>query len=154
MQFATNEVIAAPIERVFVILSDFAALEAVAPKYNVEMKRLDSLTEAGVGLSWDIGFRLRGKAREVIVDVTRFEAPQFLEFSGVSKTFELKLKIALSALSAGQTRMKMVTEVTPRTLGARLIVQSAKLARGRITKRYERGVAQIAQEIAARAELA
>ncbi len=150
MQFSANKDIQAPIARVFAILSDFDAIEAGALKYNATVARLDTLTQKGVGMSWDVGFRLRDKDRALIVDITRFEAPELIEVSGVSTVFNVVARVVLTEVSAAQTRMKMVTEVTPRTLGGRLLVQSAKLARTRLNKRYEARVAQFAQEIAAR----
>ena len=58
--------------------------------------------------------------------------------------------IELVALSVARTRLTVSIDLEPRTLGARLLVQSLKLARGTLQRRFELRVADYASEITAR----
>lgn len=151
MQFSSQQDIQAPIAAAFAVLSDFGAMEAAAKGWKVEAKRLDKLTEVGVGMSWDIAFKMRGKRREVIVDLVEFSRPDTLGFAGVSSAFEVSVTVALTEVTPDKTRMKVVFDITPRSLGARLMIQSAKLGKQSLNKKYDQRIAGFAKAITARA---
>ena len=50
-------------------------------------------------------------------------------------------------LGAKRTRMVVVSEAKPKTLAARLILQSLRLARARVQRRVDGRIGAIAQEI-------
>lgn len=151
MKFSTREDIAAPAEFVFDQLADFAGFERAALRRGISLKRLDTRTTPGAGMSWDIGFRFRGKARQMITDIRRFERPELLEYAGVSPSFEMTLLLNTVTLSKTRTRLHVELELRPRTLGARLLVQSAKLARANLTRKFAERVKGFAQDIETRA---
>lgn len=151
MQFSAQHEINAPIEAAFDILTDFGAIEAGARLRRVDLNRLDKLTQHGAGMSWDIGFRFRGKRRELIVDLTEFDRPDRLQFSGVSTAFSVEVVVELTAIDAARCKMKTALEVTPRSLGARLMIQSAKLGKSSLNRKFDKRTGQFAETIAARA---
>jgi hypothetical protein len=53
----------------------------------------------------------------------------------------------LVPLSPNRTRVNLVLKMSPKTLSARLLVQSFKLARSSINKRFKARMAQYAREI-------
>ena len=62
-------------------------------------------------------------------------------------SIEGKVSVGLVALSKNRTRMVIDMEIKPKTLPARLIVQSMRLAKGKLTKRYRLKVAGFANDI-------
>lgn len=154
MQFSAQNEINAPIEAAFDVLVDFDTIEESGRQRRVEISRLDKLTETAAGMSWDLGFKFRGKRRELIVDLTEFVRPERLKFSGVSTAFSIEVGVELTALDAGRCKVKTTLEVTPRSLGARLMVQSAKLGKSALNRKFDKRMAQFAKTIAARAATA
>lgn len=151
MKFSNRVDVAASAEFLFDQLSDFSAFERAALKKGISLRRLDSLAAPGAGMSWDIGFRLRGRARQLIADIRRFERPTRLDYEGTSQGFQLMLGLELTALSPGRTRLTTALELRPRTLGARLLLQSAKLGRAKLERRYDERVKSFLREIEERA---
>jgi hypothetical protein len=151
MKFSSRTDIAAPIEFVFDQLADFAGFERAALRRGVELKRLDTLAQPGPGMSWDIGFRMRGKRRQIITDIRRYDRPKLLEYAGASTSFEMLLELQLTQVAPGRTRLQAGFEVKPRTLAGRLMVQSAKIGRKRLERKYAERIATFGREIERRA---
>jgi carbon monoxide dehydrogenase subunit G len=150
MQFSAQNEINAPIDAAFDVLADFDAIESGARRRKVDISRLDALSEKGPGMSWDIGFKFRGKRRDLIIDLTEFSRPERLRFGGVSTAFAVEVVVSLTALDAGRCKMKTTLEVTPRTLGARLMIQSAKLGKTTLNRKFDKRMSQFAQAIESR----
>ena len=64
------------------------------------------------------------------------------------------MTIDLTALTPNRTRMNVQARLAPRTLSARLLVQSLKLAKARMTRKFSVRVAQFAKTIEGRARKA
>ncbi len=151
MKFSNRVDVAAPAEYLFDQLSDFSAFERAALRKGITLRRLDTLKEPGAGMSWDIGFRLRGRPRQMIADIRRHERPERLDYEGTSQGFQLMLTLELMALSKTRTRLNTGLELRARTLGARLLLQSAKLGRAKLERRYDERVKTFLREIETRA---
>lgn len=151
MKFSNRVDVALPADRLFEQLTDLAAIERAALRKGVSMRRLDALNVLGAGMSWDVGFRMRGRMRQVIVDVTRYDPPARIDYAGTSTSFELTLVLEQTELSKSRTRLLTTLEVKPRTLGARLMLQSARLGRANLDRRFEDRVKAMLREIETRA---
>ncbi|WP_371227846.1 SRPBCC family protein [Roseovarius sp. 2305UL8-3] len=147
MKFSAKEDIEAPIEFVFEQVTDFTAFERSALRRGAEVQRIDSLTEPGPGMAWDASFKLRGRKRDVKIELTSIDAPNGLVVSSRSPAMGGELVVDLVALSRGRTRMSVDIEMSPKNLSARLLVQSLKLARNNLNKRFRKRVAGHAEEI-------
>lgn len=147
MKFSNRVDVAAPAEFVFDQLADFATFERAALRKGISLRRLDTLKVPGAGMSWDIGFKLRGRPRQLIADIRHFERPERLDYEGTSQGFQLTLTLGLMALSKTRTRLNTGLEIRPRTLGARLLLQSAKLGRSNLERRFDERVQGFAREI-------
>jgi len=150
MKFSTREDIEAPIDFVFDQISDFEAFERSALRRGAEVARLDDLSTPGPGMTWETKFHWRGRARELQFELTSFEKPDEMVITSLSKSMGGHLKIDLVALSRGRTRMHFVTEMKPKNLTARLLIQSLRLARGRLNKRFKQGAQDYAKELESR----
>jgi carbon monoxide dehydrogenase subunit G len=139
--------IGAPIAFVFASLSDFEAWERVALRRGADVHRTDKLRVPAPGMTWQARFAWRGRERQLQVKLTALTPDTGLEIAFDGPSITGTLKIELVELSARRTRMMMHVEAKPRTLAARLFIQSMKLAKRRVQKRYDARLVAIAQEI-------
>lgn len=147
MQVTAVEDVAAPIQQVFSELTNFESLERQALRRGMDVKRSFRSAVPEKGEGWTVRFRFRGKEREAKIALEAFDAPQYLEFSGVSGGLETLSQIELVPLSPNRTRVNVVFKMAAKTLSARLLVQSFKLARSNINKRFKARMAGFAREI-------
>ncbi|MEP1588019.1 MAG: SRPBCC family protein [Tateyamaria sp.] len=147
MKFTTREDVSAPIEQVFEALRDFEGFERQAMRRGIEVRRTDNLKKASVGLCWQVAFELRGRKRDITLELVRFESPNEMAFKGKSSGIDADFVIELMALSRTRTRMAVNLEITPLNLSARLLVQSLKLAKNNLTKRFKLKVASYAKTL-------
>lgn len=147
MKFNTREDIEAPITAVWQSLTDFDHWERAALRRGAEVSRTDKMKTLAAGLSWHLRFAYRGKPRRVDVQLTGVDAPNMLSFNGMGQLLEGSLQLDLVELGARRTRVAISFEVLPRTLAARLFLQSLRLARGRMEKRFKARTAALAMMI-------
>lgn len=145
MIFTTKEDIEAPREHVFAAVSDFDRFERQALRRGAEVSRLDGLTAPSLGMTWHIAFRLRGKRREIEVELIEHDPPNRMIFESRSPNIAGQMIVDLVALSRNRTRLGLDIELKPKTLSARLLVQSMKLAKGNLNKRFKQRVAEFAK---------
>ena len=147
MKFTTKQDIEAPVAFVFKSLSDFAGWERAAMRRGAEVERTDRLSQIGAGLSWKALFSYRGRPRQLDLQLVTFEGPTHLAFAGQSKAVEGTARVEMMEMSSRRTRIHVVAEVIPRSLAARLFLQSLRLARARVDRKFEQRIAQMAADI-------
>ncbi|MGV8949520.1 MAG: SRPBCC family protein [Cypionkella sp.] len=147
MHFASKQDIEAPIAAVFQILTDFEAWERAVMRRGIEVERKDKLRLDGPGMRWGARFDYRGKTRDLDVELTQLENPALVRFAGVSQALEGLVSVELLELGANRTRMHTSVEITPRSLTARLFLQSLRLARAKLDRKFDQRVAQMAGDI-------
>lgn len=150
MKFSTREDIAAPIDYVFGQVSNFTAFERSAMRRGAEVLRMDTSGKIAPGLAWEISFGFRGKPRDVRLELMEYEPEEKMCFEGKSSGLIGVGEVELLALSPKKTRMRVAIELKPQTLSARLLVQSLKLAKGNVDKKFQLRVADYASELGAR----
>jgi hypothetical protein len=147
MKFSTKEDIEAPLEQVFAQISDFEALERAALRRGAEVQRTDSLRKPGVGMRWTAAFMARGRQRQLDILMRSYDPPHGMAFDSVAQGLHSDLRIDLVALSRGRTRLSVDLELKPRSISARLLVQSLKLARTNLNKKFHLRMADFAREL-------
>lgn len=147
MKFSTREDVAAPIDHVFARLSDFDVIRRAAMRRGAEVARTDRLHSPGPGMTWNIGFDWRGKRRRAVVELTEYVPPTHLVFDLTGKAFAGMLALSLIPLSPRRTRMAVELEFRPKTMAARLIIQSLRLTRARQNRRFSERVGGFARQI-------
>lgn len=150
MKFSTREDVSAPVDQVFAALCDVARFERAALRRGARLRRLDDRTDPAPGMAWDMVFPFRGKTRQMVGQIRRMHAPVLVEYAGTSPNIELSVVVSLLVLSRSHTRMHVELLLKPRSLGARFLVQSARLARARLNGRYAEAVRSLARDIEAR----
>ncbi len=146
MKFETREDIEMPLEALFQRISDFEGYERGAMRRGAEVVRVDNLQATGEGMRWKAAFDIRGKRRDIEVVLSEYDAPNGMVFDAESQGMDVKMLVDLVALSRARTRLSISVELSPKTLSARLLVQSLKLARGNIAKRFKLRVADFAKD--------
>lgn len=147
MKFTAKEDIDAPIDAVFAMLTDFDAMERAAMRRGIDVQRKAPTAAAVVGLSWKLGFSFRGKPREARLTLSGLEAPNMMRFDSVSGGIEAAGSVELVALSQTRTRMATAVELEAQSLAGRLLLQSLKLAKTNLNKRFKLRMATFAKEI-------
>ena len=137
MKFSTNEDVEAPIDAVFAMLSDFDHFERVAMRRGAEVLRAETEPGHVNGTLWNAMFDWRGKRRAIQVKLLRYDRPQQMVFDSRMEGLTGELSVELIALSRLRTRMRIVLDVKPETMKARLLVQSMRLAKATLNKRYK-----------------
>ena len=112
-----------------------------------EVRRMDDMTKPGVGMKWAASFKMRGKKRDLEMEMIRFERPNEICVLSSTSGIDGTGQIELLALSRNRTRVSVLFELKPTNLSARLLVQSLKLAKNSLTKRYKLRVAEYARSI-------
>lgn len=144
MKFSTREDVEAPIDAVFAMLCDFEGFERAAMRRGADVRRVDRLDDPGVGMQWTAVFELRGKRREMQIEMVQFDRPNEMVIHSTSQGLNGEMRFELIALSRSRTRVRVELEIKPKNLSARLFVQSLKLAKASLTKKYKLRVADYA----------
>lgn len=153
MKLATREDIEAPIDLVFQQISDFDNFERAALRRGADVVRTDKLSSPGVGMSWRSKFKYRGKQRKLNLTLAEYQPPDRLRVDGTSPSVNIVMEIDLVAMSRNRTRMNIALDIRPRTIAARLVIQSLKLARKNVLKRFRKRISGFAEEIEARTKV-
>jgi len=150
MKFSTRDDIEAPIDFVFEQLTDFPGLERAAMRRGAEVRRTDSLSQKGPGMSWHASFEFRGRTREVDLELTGVTPPDGIDMAFGSANLDGRMVVDLVALSRNRTRVTMNFELASKSLSGKLLLQSLKLARKSLTGRIDERMSSYCEDISKR----
>ncbi len=150
MKFHAKEDISLPRQIVFDHVSDFDRLEKRAMRRDVEVERTSGEGPLDVGTKWRLKFQFRGRSRKAVSEIIRYDAPEIIEIETETSGIDLKTRVDLIALSPTRTRLALSFDMTARTLSARLLVQSLKLAKGSIETKLSERLEEYARELESR----
>ena len=85
MKFSTREDVEAPADAVFDMLCDFQMFERAAIRRGAEVQRVDTMMTPGVGMTWRAEFDLRGKRRELMIEMIKFDPPNEMMLESLSQ---------------------------------------------------------------------
>lgn len=145
MKFSGREDIEAPISHVWQQISDFAVFERQAMRRGADVRRIDN-GPVVVGSAWDVAFSFRGKDRRLKAQMITLDAPQALQMKTMSTGIDGLVNIDLVALSPHRTRFAMSIDLSAKSLSARLLLQSLKLAKANLSNRFKKRLGDYAQE--------
>ena len=147
MKFVTKADIECPIAHVFAQIADFAGFERQALRRGANVRRTDQKPQPGLGSGWDVTFKSRGKDRQMKAVVTAWDPPNGYCVQSTSSGIEGTVVIELVPLSRSRTRLNLSIELKPKTIGARIMVQSLKLGRGTLQRRLDLRLSDFASGI-------
>ena len=137
----------APASFVFGQLVDFDGWERAAMRRGADVMRSDKLRVIGPGAAWDAKFRYRGKDRDVTIRLDAMTPQTALGLTGISKIADGVMTMDVLDLGTTRTRLDVRLEIKPKTIAARIYVQSLRLARSRVERSFAQRVAQFTAEI-------
>lgn len=149
MQLDTRHDVDMPAEALFDGIADFDRLERLLIRRGAKVRRV--APAAGSPMAWDLQFNWRGRLRDMRLAVTRYDRPSTIHMQGVSDAFSVALTADVVALSRTRSRLIVNVDVEPRTLKARLIVQTAKLTRTNLNRKFSDRVADYIASLPGRA---
>ncbi len=147
MKFSTKEDIEAPIDYVFTRVTDFSAFERQALRRGADIKRVDEGVQPSVGSAWQIAFKFRGKDRKMNATIAQMDVPTVLRVETTANGISGESLIELVALSRSRTRLSITLDLSPQSLTARLLLQSLKLAKNNLTRKFKMRITDFAEEV-------
>lgn len=151
MKFSTRKDTDLPAGQLFTAISDFPRIERMLMRRAVDVRRIDPAQEAGGGIGWRIGFDWRGRRRDLRLDVTRFDRPEKIVINGQSEAFDMTIEMNIVALSRTRARLIFELELRPLNMRSRLLLQTAKLGKGQLDRRFDRRIGDFITEMTAQA---
>ncbi len=150
MKFTGKTDVKADLDAAFGAFADFDAFERQALRSGAKISRTDDLTEPGPGMMWDVALEFRGKTRKIGVELVDYDPGNCLDFEASADGFDATIEVDLESLPDQKTRATISFDVRARTLAARLALQTARLTKGSLNKRFRSRVQRIGKEIDAR----
>ena len=150
MKLIGRKDVEAPAAYVTAALTDFESWERFAMRRGIEVNRTDRLAQPGPGMAWLVNFTFRGRAREAGIQVVQMGPGNHLTMRGQSVNIEGECHIEVIEMAAQRCRLHVTLDTSPRTLGARLFLQSLRLAKSRVDRRFDGRIEALAKELESR----
>jgi uncharacterized protein YndB with AHSA1/START domain len=136
-----------PAADVFAALVDHPNWEREAVRRGIEVDRPQGSPASGVGAAWRIRGHFRGKARKLLLKIEEMTPDQRLLLGLDSPSVEGTTRLEIMVLSPRRSRLRVDFEIKPKTLAARLFINTMRLAKGRVQARFETRLGQFAARI-------
>ena len=137
MKFTGKTDLEATLNATFAQFADFGSFERFGLQSGAEIRRTDDLIAPGPGMMWDVRLDYKGKARKLAVELVDYDPPNNLNFLAKSKSIDAEILVELVPLSNRQTRAAVTLDVSAKSLAARLALQSARLTKGTLNKKFK-----------------
>jgi uncharacterized protein YndB with AHSA1/START domain len=141
-----------PAAFVFDTLTDNASWEREAIRNGVEVSRPPGAPDRGLGAAWQMRGHYKGKPRKVLIVIEELVQDQRIGLSLDSPSIDGTARLEVMVLSPRRSRLRVDLEIKPKTLAARLFVNTMRLAKGRVQARFEKGLGQLGSRIKDRYE--
>lgn len=138
MILTAREDIQAPIQQVYDRLTDVPSHERMAMRHAVKVNRTDPGSEVEAGAEWAMSMKMRGKKRHITLTLDEVTRPTQLVATTRSSGLDAFTNLDLVELSPGRTRLAIKVKLKPNSLPARLLIQSMKLTRASVERRFSK----------------
>jgi len=150
MEFRAREDIEAPLDHVFREISDFPAFERAIMRRGGDVAVLPGPVPPERGARWEVRFRFRGKDRRIEAMLDKLDPAQGMSIAFESPNIKGDCVVDLVPLSPSRTRLNIVVSVKPVSIAAKLIAQSLRFGKHRMTRRFKTMVMTYAEDVEAR----
>lgn len=140
MKFTIAEDFDAPPAQVWARVVDFAAVEADARSRGAVLNRVGDWQSLSEGAAWRGSVPIRGKSKPIEAQVTKLAHEEGLSIESRIGGMACVYEVSLVPLSAAVTRINVTLDLAAKTLSARLLLQTLKLARKRVRARLTANV--------------
>jgi hypothetical protein len=141
-----------PAAFVFASLVDHASWEREAVRNGAEVERPEGTPATGLGAAWRIRGHFRGKARKALLKITDLAENRHVVLSIDSPSIEGSARFEIMVLSPRRSRLRVDVDIKPKTLAARLFINTMRLAKGRVQAKFEKRLGQMGTRIKDRYE--
>ena len=101
----------------------------------------------GIGMAWAARAPIRGRLRDIDIRLTAFAPDTALAVEAGTGGILATLTVDLVALARSRTRVQVGLELRAATMASRLMLQSLKLAKASLDKRFAKRIGEFAAEI-------
>jgi hypothetical protein len=147
MKLTVKTDVDAPVEFVHAYLADSTTWEHEAIRRGIEVQRPADMPLTGVGAGWRIKLRFRGRTRNVLIRIDEIVQDEVIGYSFEGQALYGTTQMETKALSPRRSRLKVSVEAKPKTLAARLFLNTLRLARRKVEERMEKRVDQLGERI-------
>jgi uncharacterized protein YndB with AHSA1/START domain len=147
MKFSSREDIDAPIETVFTAVTDFESFERQMLRRGIDVARDETCPPPNPGARWEAAFDWRHRRQDVKAVLVSVEAGTGYSIESQSGGITALAVVDLVALSKSRTRLFVSLDLKPSNLQSRLFIQTLKLTKSALTRRFKARVAEFAGTI-------
>jgi hypothetical protein len=147
MKLTAKTDIEAPASFVFASLLDHSAWEREMTRRGAEIDRPADMPLTGVGAGWNLRVPFKGKVRKLLVRIDEITPDTRLVLGIDGQAVEGNSVLELLPMSPRRTRLRLALDVRPKTLAARLFLNTLRLAKGRVQVRLEKRLSQMGRRI-------
>ena len=137
MKFKVSEDVDAPQEMVWARFTDFSGFEEDARGRGAILTRVGNWTQTVQGVEWRGEVTVRGKSRPITAKVTQLVPQELCIVDSRIGGMNCHQEIIFVPLSTTVTRVALMLDLSADTLTARLLLQTMKLARGRVLQKLQ-----------------
>lgn len=148
MKFSTRINVDVSPTQLFDRVADFDRLERVLMQNGASVERIDPALDPGTRMGWNVAFRWRGKQRKLRIEVDRYDWPDSFSMVGQSDSLGIMIGATVIGLNRKRSRLIFEMEISPRNMRARLMIQTAKLGKARLDRRFEKRVQEFIGDLA------
>lgn len=146
MKLSTREDIDAPLADVFVAVRDFDAFERGLLRRGIDVMR-DPEGEVCIGTRWHATPEWHGRRYEVEAELMTLTTDEGWSVECHGAGLVALAVVDLVALAPGRTRLFASVDMRPTTMRSRILLQSVKLAKGGLTRRFKERVRGFARSL-------
>ncbi|WP_112310656.1 SRPBCC family protein [Pseudogemmobacter bohemicus] len=147
MRFSSKQDIEAPLDFVWKEITDFEHFERMAVRRGAEVERIDHLKRPAAGMGWRLRFAYKGKPRKVLLRIAEMSPNAALDLDFDSPSVAGGIRLELLELAPKRTRISLAADTRPKTIAARLVIQSLRLVKGRTQRKLDGQMGKFAKMI-------
>ena len=151
MRLSGREDIDLGIDEAFAAATDVAFLERQLLRRGIDVVRVDGLEAAGLGAAWRAEAGWGGRRYPLAIEAVEWSAPGAVALLARSGGLSGNLRAELTALSRGQTRIRVTLDVKGAGFRDRMLLNSVALAKSRLSQKFAGVVSSFARDLETRA---
>ncbi|MDO5529243.1 MAG: SRPBCC family protein [Paracoccus sp. (in: a-proteobacteria)] len=140
MKFSTRQDRDIPAAQMFDAVADFDRIERMLLRRGIETRRRAAGGDERAG--WDVAFDWRGSRREVKLDLVQFDRPERIALDGRSQPLDMEVVMSVIPLAKAKSRLTFELDVRPRNMRARLMLQTAKLGKAALQRKFNKRIGE------------
>ena len=147
MKFSTREDIEAPVGKVYEAVTDFDGFERQMLRRGIDVARDEHCPPPNAGARWKARIKWRKRQHEVEAELVAVDPGNGYAIESRGAGIVCLAVVDLVPLSKSRTRLLVSADLKPTTLSSRLFIQTLKLTKRSLARRFKQRVAKFAESI-------